>query len=88
MHSGTSGTGGTSGTVAGVCTNCGAPLDIDEDGKCRWCHATLRVKPRSPVPTRRVVFFGDDTALVPGGVDDCSTSAPFLYLTIGTFDAV
>jgi hypothetical protein len=48
----------------------------------------LRVKSRSPAPARRVIFFGDDTALVPSGVDDCSTSAPFLYLTIGTFDAV
>ena len=85
MHRGTS---ETSGTVAGVCTNCGAPLQLDADGRCRWCHATLRVAPRSPAPTRRVIFFGDDTALVPSGVDDCSTSAPFLYLTIGTFDAV
>jgi hypothetical protein len=31
-----------------VCGNCGAPLDLDEDGGCRWCHARIRVRrPRS-----------------------------------------
>jgi hypothetical protein len=27
-----------------VCANCGAPLDLNEDGECRWCHAKLRVR--------------------------------------------
>jgi hypothetical protein len=27
-----------------VCGNCGAPLDLGEDGKCRWCHAKVRVR--------------------------------------------
>lgn len=32
-----------------VCGNCGAPLDLGEDGECRWCHAKVRVRqPRSP----------------------------------------
>ena len=27
-----------------VCGNCGAPLDLGEDGECRWCHAKIRVR--------------------------------------------
>lgn len=31
-----------------VCGNCGAPLDLNEDGACRWCHAKVRARrPRS-----------------------------------------
>ena len=30
----------------GVCGNCGAPLDLDEDGECRWCR--MKVRPRQP----------------------------------------
>lgn len=31
-----------------ACGNCGAPLDLDEDGECRWCHAKVRRRhPRS-----------------------------------------
>jgi hypothetical protein len=38
----------SSGT-AQVCGNCGAPLDLSEDGECRWCHAKIRVRrPGSP----------------------------------------
>jgi hypothetical protein len=33
----------SSGTVH-VCGNCGAPLDLDEDGECRWCHAKVRAR--------------------------------------------
>jgi hypothetical protein len=35
----------SSGTVE-VCGNCGAPLDLGEDGECRWCHAKVRVRRR------------------------------------------
>lgn len=27
-----------------VCANCGAPLDLGEDGKCRWCRAKARTR--------------------------------------------
>lgn len=27
-----------------VCGNCGAPLDVNEDGECRWCHAKVRAR--------------------------------------------
>ena len=32
-----------------VCGNCGAPLDLGEDGECGWCHAKVRARhQRSP----------------------------------------
>jgi len=33
-----------------ACGNCGAPLDLDEDGRCRWCRANVR--PGRPSPHR------------------------------------
>jgi hypothetical protein len=27
-----------------VCGNCGAPLDVNDDGECRWCRAKVRVR--------------------------------------------
>lgn len=27
-----------------VCGNCGAPLELGEDGKCRWCRANVRAR--------------------------------------------
>jgi hypothetical protein len=27
-----------------VCGNCGAPLDLNEDGECRWCRAKVRAR--------------------------------------------
>jgi hypothetical protein len=42
-----------------VCGNCGAPLDLSDDGECRWCRAKVRVRhPRfrdggGPPGTRR-----------------------------------
>jgi hypothetical protein len=27
-----------------VCGNCGAPLDVNEDGECRWCRAKVRAR--------------------------------------------
>lgn len=29
-----------------ICGNCGAPLDLDENGECRWCRAKVRARPR------------------------------------------
>jgi hypothetical protein len=31
-----------SGGTVDVCGNCGAPLDVDDDGRCRWCRAKVR----------------------------------------------
>lgn len=27
-----------------ICGNCGAPLDLNEDGECRWCRARVRAR--------------------------------------------
>jgi hypothetical protein len=32
-----------------VCGNCGAPLDLGEDGECRWCHAKVRARHPQPL---------------------------------------
>lgn len=64
-------------TSTGTCPNCGAPLELDQGGNCRWCHAHLRTEPRH-APSGH----GGGLDLVPDGTDDCSTSAPFLYLTL------
>jgi hypothetical protein len=64
-------------TSTGTCPNCGAPLELDQGGNCRWCHARLRTEPRH-APSGH----GGGLGLVPPGTDDCSTSAPFLYLTL------
>ena len=29
-----------------TCGNCGAPLDLDDDGQCRWCRAKARARTR------------------------------------------
>ena len=31
-----------SGGAVEICGNCGAPLDLDDDGRCRWCRAQAR----------------------------------------------
>ena len=36
-----------SGEAVDVCGHCGAPLDLDDDGRCRWCRVKVRaVHPR------------------------------------------
>jgi hypothetical protein len=62
-----------------VCPNCGAPLELDEDGKCRWCRAHVRTK----LPWSSPFAHDDKASLVPGNVDDQSV-APFIYLTLAT----
>jgi hypothetical protein len=69
----------SAGAVVDTCGNCGAPLDLDESGACRWCHARLVVEQPAP----RVAHHAGGTAgLVPAEADDCSSSAPFLYLML------
>jgi len=34
--------------VEQVCPHCGAPLNLDQLGPCRWCHAQIRINPASP----------------------------------------
>jgi hypothetical protein len=36
-----------SGGAVDVCGNCGAPLDLDDGGRCRWCRAKVRATRRA-----------------------------------------
>jgi len=63
-----------------VCANCGAPLELDEAGACRWCHAHFRTER----PAVLAFGYDDDDGLVPEDTDDCMSSAPFLFLTLST----
>jgi hypothetical protein len=69
-----------------VCANCGAPLEIDKSGACRWCHARIHTEqdPLSIFSFNSLSDFMDQTALVPEDADDCWTSAPFLFLALST----
>jgi hypothetical protein len=69
--------------VVDVCANCGAPLDLDESGACRWCHAHIRA-PRAPLSVLDFDDLDDHASLVPEDADDCMSSAPFLFLTLST----
>lgn len=64
----------TAGPTVDVCRTCGAPLELDDNGRCRWCHVQVR---HEPVESQ--------AGLLPRGLDDCSTSAPFLYLILSAF---
>jgi len=33
-----------SGRTVDVCGNCGGPLDLSEDGECRWCRTKVRAR--------------------------------------------
>lgn len=61
-----------------VCDNCGSPLDLDFDGRCRWCHAHVQIGRLG----QQHVSLGPDSGLVPDDVDNCSSSAPFLYMLL------
>jgi hypothetical protein len=69
-------------TSTGTCPDCGAPLELDQGGNCRWCHAHLHDEPRHAAASHGPASHGPGLGLVPAGTDDCSTSAPFLYLTL------
>jgi hypothetical protein len=70
----------STGPVAEACPNCGAPLELDAAGACRWCQARIRA-PRAASPAASIL---DPVSLVPEDADDCWTSAPFLALAIST----
>ncbi len=38
----------TADPVVDHCPNCGAPLQLDGQGTCAWCHATVRVDAATP----------------------------------------
>jgi hypothetical protein len=68
------------GPILDVCPNCGAPLELDEDERCRWCHARIQLEPAA---SNFAAFPDDQASLVPDDVDDQAV-APFIYLTLAT----
>jgi hypothetical protein len=86
--------------IVDACANCGAPLDLDETGACRWCHAHIH-KPRAAHSALEMLDindlgsgleagfgYGGQFGLVPDDVDDCMTSAPFLFLALSTLGSL
>ena len=45
----------TAEAVAEECPNCGAPLRIEADGTCHWCHAQVWLTAPRPAPDRGIV---------------------------------
>jgi hypothetical protein len=64
----------SAGPTVSRCRNCGAPLELDDAGRCRWCSAQVRYE-----------SLGSQAGLLPRDIDDCATSAPFLYLILSAF---
>jgi hypothetical protein len=54
-------------TAQGGCPNCGALLELDQGGNCRWCRAHLRDEPRHAPAGHAGHGGGQD--LVPAGTD-------------------
>jgi hypothetical protein len=56
-----------SGGAVDSCGNCGAPLDLDDDGRCRWCRAKARAT--RPHAQAFIISGNPDTVLLtsPGG---------------------
>lgn len=53
----------TTSASAAVCPACGAPMELDEAGRCRWCRATVQVQPMSVRPDPMAAAFGADPRL-------------------------
>ena len=43
-----------SGGAVDSCANCGAPLELDDDGRCRWCRVKVRATYRGDARRPRV----------------------------------
>ncbi len=61
-----------------LCPNCGAPLDLDPEGRCRWCHVRVSVPASQPFASAT-----SESGLVP---DDLGYEAvaPFIHLALST----
>jgi hypothetical protein len=61
---------------APACPSCGAPLELDVEGRCRWCQAVVVVAPPPAAGRTRVDPFDDQLHLVPDSVDEDDLSLP------------
>jgi hypothetical protein len=64
------------GPVVETCPNCGAPLDLDDVGACRWCRARIRTGQAGGSGSDALDEDRDN--LVPEDVDRCALSSVFL----------
>ena len=71
--------------VEQVCPHCGAPLNLDKLGACRWCHAQIRVN-RAEAPA--FPELQDQVSLVPAGTDPIPTAASLLRGFLQMFEGV
>src|SRR5215469_5790198 len=53
----------SAGPIVNLCPNCGAPLELDEAAKCRWCHAPVQFAPSE-------ADVGDDSQLMNTGLEE------------------
>jgi hypothetical protein len=51
-----------------TCPNCGAPLELDVEGRCHWCQALVDVPPAPPAGRAQVDPFDDQLHLEPDSV--------------------
>jgi hypothetical protein len=51
------------GPITDPCPNCGAPLELDETARCRWCHVPVRFAPPE-------ADTGHDSQLMTAGVPE------------------
>jgi hypothetical protein len=69
-----------------TCPNCGAPLELDVEGRCRWCQAFVDVPPAPAAGRTRVDPFDDQLHLEPDSVYRDHESYPAtIGLVLGTF---
>lgn len=64
------------GPVVDSCPNCGAPLKLDDEGDCVWCHAHVRVRSAADVRSGPIdpeyaarVLFGNVLDDEPGDIE-------------------
>jgi hypothetical protein len=58
------------------CPSCGAPLELDVEGRCRWCEVPVLVAPAPAAGRTRIDPFDDQLHLVPDSVDEDDLSLP------------
>jgi hypothetical protein len=65
-----------------TCPNCGAPLKLDVEGRCRWCKAFVDVPPPPPVGRTHIDVFDDRLHLEPDSVYMDHQSFPVLLAIV------
>jgi hypothetical protein len=68
-----------------TCPNCGAPLELDVEGRCRWCQVFVDVPPVPAAGRTKVDPFDDQLTLEPDSVyRDDNSFPPGIALILST----